>query len=154
MFKFRCIHCDKKIAVPTEFAGKPVKCPACRESTIVPFPSPEELEAAAEIGFSVRQAPSIALASRTCKRCGAILPPTGACIQCGFDPGESLKAAFDASLATMFAAPVPAAGADLAPRTHPRRPGSSRCWPSARRSSSQRCCCWPAGATEAQAPRS
>jgi len=106
MFKFRCIHCDKKIAVPTEFSGKPVKCPGCGESTIVPFPSPEELEAAEEIGFSVRKASSIALASRTCKQCGAVLPPTGACIQCGFDPGESLKAAFDASLATMFAAPT------------------------------------------------
>jgi DNA-directed RNA polymerase subunit RPC12/RpoP len=109
MFKFRCIHCDKKIAVPTEFAGKPLRCPNCGDPMIVPFPSPEELEAAEEIGFSVRQAPSMALSSRACKQCGAILPPSGACIQCRFEPGESLKAAFDASLATMFAAPAPAA---------------------------------------------
>src|SRR4051794_14265992 len=100
------MHCDKKIAVPTEFAGRHVRCPGCAQSTIVPFPSPEELAAAEEEGFHIRPAPSIALASRACKGCGAIMPPAGPCIQCGFDPNESLKAAFDASLATMLAAPV------------------------------------------------
>jgi hypothetical protein len=98
---------------------------------IVPFPSPEELEAAEEVGFSVRQAPSIALASRTCKQCGAILPPAGACIQCGFDPGESLKAAFDASLATMFAAPATTPAPqwdDLSPTPPPRLATSRGQW--------------------------
>ena len=107
MFKFRCMHCDKKIVVPTEFSGRHVRCPGCAQSTIVPFPSPEELEAAEEVGFRIRANPSAALASRTCKSCGATLPRSGPCIHCGADPAEGLRAAFDASLATMLAAPVP-----------------------------------------------
>ena len=106
MFKFRCMHCDKKIVVPTEFSGRHVRCPGCAQSTIVPFPSPEELEAAEEVGFRIRANPSAALSSRSCKGCGATLPQSGSCINCGADPGEGLKAAFDASLATMMATPV------------------------------------------------
>src|SRR5688572_20429630 len=109
MFKFRCMHCDKKIVVPTEFSGRHVRCPGCAQSTIVPFPSPEELEAAEEVGFHIRANPSAALSSRTCKACGATMPQMGPCINCGADPGEGLKAAFDASLATILAAPVPTA---------------------------------------------
>ena len=109
MFKFRCVHCDKKIVVPTEFSGKHVRCPGCAQSTIVPFPSPEELEAAEEVGFRIRANPSAALSSRSCKQCGATLPQSGPCIHCGADPGEELKAAFDASLATILAAPPPQA---------------------------------------------
>ena len=107
MFKFRCMHCDKKIVVTTEFAGRHVRCPGCAQSTIVPFPSPEELEAAEEAGFHVRASPTIALASRTCTTCGATMPQSGACIHCGAAPGKGLKTAFDASLATMLTAPVP-----------------------------------------------
>src|SRR5688500_18348727 len=127
MFKFRCMHCDKKIVVPTEFSGRHVRCPGCAQSTIVPFPSPEELEAAEEVGFHIRANPSAALSSRTCKSCGATMPPSGPCIQCGADPGEGLKAAFDASLATMLAAPVPTMA--YAPRLPPpprRRTGRGR----------------------------
>jgi hypothetical protein len=107
MFKFRCMHCDQKIAVPTEFAGRHVRCPGCAEATIVPFPSPEELEAAEEIGFRIRANPSAALTSRACKGCGATLPPRGPCIQCGADPSEGIRAAFDASLATVLTTTVP-----------------------------------------------
>src|SRR5688572_9988690 len=123
MFKFRCMHCDKKIVVPTEFSGRHVRCPGCAQSTIVPFPSPEELEAAEEVGFHIRANPSAALSSRTCKSCGATMPPLGPCIHCGADPGEGLKAAFDASLATMLAAPLPAAA--LTAPSKRRRPGTT-----------------------------
>jgi hypothetical protein len=123
MFKFRCMHCDKKIVVPTEFSGRHVRCPGCAQSTIVPFPSPEELEAAEEVGFRIRANPSAALSSRTCKSCGATMPPSGPCIHCGADPGEGLKAAFDASLATMLAVPEPAAA--LTAPVKRRRPGAS-----------------------------
>jgi len=123
MFKFRCMHCDKKIVVPTEFSGRHVRCPGCAQSTIVPFPSPEELEAAEEVGFHIRANPSAALSSRTCKSCGATMPTSGPCIHCGADPGEGLKAAFDASLATMLAAPVPAAA--LTAPSKWRRPGTT-----------------------------
>jgi len=123
MFKFRCMHCDKKIVVPTEFSGRHVRCPGCAQSTIVPFPSPEELEAAEEVGFHIRANPSAALSSRACKSCGATMPQSGPCIHCGVDPGEGLKAAFDASLATMLAAPVPAAAFPAPPKR--QRPGVS-----------------------------
>jgi hypothetical protein len=109
MFKFRCVHCDKKIAVPTEFAGKHVRCPGCAQSTIVPFPSPEELAAAEEEGFRIHADPSAALASRTCKACGATMPPRGPCVACGHDPSDALRAAFDASLATVLTTPLPVA---------------------------------------------
>src|SRR5687767_771234 len=122
MFKFRCMHCDKKIVVPTEFSGRHVRCPGCAQSTIVPFPSPEELEAAEEVGFHIRANPSAALSSRTCKSCGATMPQSGPCIHCGVDSGVGLKAAFDASRATMLAAPVPAAA--FAARPKRRRPGA------------------------------
>ena len=121
MFKFRCMHCDKKIAVPTEFAGRHVRCPGCAQSTIVPFPSPEELAAAEEEGFHITPAPSMALASRTCKECGAIMPPSGPCIECGWNSNETLKAAFDASLATVLTARLPNAALDPAPRNRVRR---------------------------------
>lgn len=118
MFKFRCMHCDKKIVVPTEFSGRHVRCPGCAQSTIVPFPSPEELEAAEEEGFRIRANPTTALASRACKSCGATLPQSGPCIHCGADPGEALRSAFDASLATMLAAPVPTPQAVRATRAN------------------------------------
>ena len=124
MFKFRCVHCDKKIAVPTEFAGKHVRCPGCAQSTIVPFPSPEELAAAEEEGFHIRADPSQALAGRTCKGCGATMPPRGPCVACGHDPSDALRAAFDASLATVLTAPLPAAALD-GPATGA---GSGRSW--------------------------
>jgi DNA-directed RNA polymerase subunit RPC12/RpoP len=109
MFKFRCMHCDRKIVVPTEFSGRHVRCPGCAQSTIVPFPSPEELEAAEETGFHIRANPTMAFASRACKSCGATMPRSGPCIHCGADPGDALKAAFDASLATILPAPPLAA---------------------------------------------
>src|SRR5688572_21156204 len=101
------MHCDQKIAVPTEFSGRHVRCPGCGQSSIVPFPSPEELEAAEEIGFHVRANPSAALASRACRSCGATLPPRGPCIQCGADPAADIRVAFDASLATVLTTALP-----------------------------------------------
>ena len=122
MFKFRCMHCDQKIAVPTEFAGRHVRCPGCAQSTIVPFPSPEELAAAEEVGFHVRPAPSIVLASRTCKSCGAVMPQTGPCISCGAKPNGTLKVAFDASIVTM----LDAAESPIDPKSSTRR--GARVW--------------------------
>ncbi|MBN1437619.1 MAG: hypothetical protein JW936_11155 [Sedimentisphaerales bacterium] len=36
MLKFRCEHCEKKISVPDEYAGKRVRCPGCEEAVSVP----------------------------------------------------------------------------------------------------------------------
>jgi DNA-directed RNA polymerase subunit RPC12/RpoP len=38
MIKFRCEHCEKKIGVPDDYAGKQVKCPGCGEVVTVPEP--------------------------------------------------------------------------------------------------------------------
>lgn len=34
--EFRCSHCDKKLKVKDDLAGKKIKCPGCGEPTIVP----------------------------------------------------------------------------------------------------------------------
>ena len=39
--KFRCKSCEKKIAVRTEYAGKRVKCPGCKQPVRVPSPRPK-----------------------------------------------------------------------------------------------------------------
>ncbi|MBN2209950.1 MAG: zinc ribbon domain-containing protein [Sedimentisphaerales bacterium] len=40
MIKFRCGGCEKKIGVPTSYAGKVVRCPQCKEPARVPVPAP------------------------------------------------------------------------------------------------------------------
>lgn len=36
MIKIRCSHCDKKLGVPDEAAGKRIKCPQCRTVNVIP----------------------------------------------------------------------------------------------------------------------
>jgi hypothetical protein len=36
MIKFQCNHCQKKIAMPDEHAGKQAKCPACKQIVRIP----------------------------------------------------------------------------------------------------------------------
>ncbi len=64
MIKFHCAHCDQKIGVPDEHAGKRIKCPNC--GAIVPIPMPEPaldqlaeaaLQAEAGAGAPALQAP-------------------------------------------------------------------------------------------------
>ena len=38
MIKFRCGHCDQKLGVPDEWAGKRIRCNRCKESCAVPHP--------------------------------------------------------------------------------------------------------------------
>jgi phage FluMu protein Com len=35
--KFRCMHCNKKMAVPNHWGGQRVKCPICSAANVVPF---------------------------------------------------------------------------------------------------------------------
>ncbi|MEM7313383.1 MAG: AAA family ATPase, partial [Planctomycetota bacterium] len=37
--QFDCKQCGKRLQVPKEFAGKPVQCPECASTQIVPIPS-------------------------------------------------------------------------------------------------------------------
>ncbi len=101
MFKFRCMHCDRKIAVPAEHAGRQVRCPGCRQPVMVPYPSPGELAAV----DAHDQAPS----AKSCPACGAAMMASagGVCAACGFDPSASLKAAYDASRATVASVAAP-----------------------------------------------
>ena len=39
MLKFRCGHCNQKMGVPEEYAGKRVRCPRCKNAASVPLPS-------------------------------------------------------------------------------------------------------------------
>ena len=41
MIKFRCGHCDQKLGVPDEWAGKRIRCNRCKESCLVPHPQIE-----------------------------------------------------------------------------------------------------------------
>lgn len=43
MVKFRCEHCQKKLGVPDEHAGKRVRCPQCGQPVEVPQPEEELL---------------------------------------------------------------------------------------------------------------
>jgi len=42
MIKFHCKHCNGKIGVKEEYAGKRVRCPKCKEPVRVPEPEVEE----------------------------------------------------------------------------------------------------------------
>jgi len=41
MLKFRCPHCDQKIGLPQQYAGKQVRCAKCRQTIVVPSASEE-----------------------------------------------------------------------------------------------------------------
>jgi hypothetical protein len=40
MIKFFCPHCNRKLGVPDEYAGKRVRCSSCHQPCIVPAPQP------------------------------------------------------------------------------------------------------------------
>jgi hypothetical protein len=42
MFRFNCLHCDKKLYVPQEQAGKLCQCPRCNETLRIPDGGVEE----------------------------------------------------------------------------------------------------------------
>ncbi len=44
MIKFRCPHCDQKLGVPDEYAGRRVRCSRCEEPSKVPQPEMPVLE--------------------------------------------------------------------------------------------------------------
>jgi hypothetical protein len=44
MIKFHCEHCDKKLGVPDNYAGKRVRCSQCKNTIVVPHPEPEHVE--------------------------------------------------------------------------------------------------------------
>lgn len=49
--EFRCTHCDKKLKVKEEAAGKKIKCPGCGEATAVPAAkAPPKQELKPELG--------------------------------------------------------------------------------------------------------
>jgi DNA-directed RNA polymerase subunit RPC12/RpoP len=45
MLKFRCPHCDQKIGLPQQYAGKQVRCARCKQTIVVPTVS-EQIETA------------------------------------------------------------------------------------------------------------
>jgi hypothetical protein len=42
MIKFHCSHCNKKISVPDDYAGRSIRCSGCNQSSVVP--DSEEVE--------------------------------------------------------------------------------------------------------------
>ena len=38
MIKFRCVHCEQKLGVPDEYAGRRVRCTKCSQPSTVPVP--------------------------------------------------------------------------------------------------------------------
>ncbi len=41
MIKFHCVHCNHKLGVPDEWAGKRIRCSRCKETSLVPYPQIE-----------------------------------------------------------------------------------------------------------------
>jgi ribosomal protein S27E len=81
MIKFRCPHCDQKIGLAQQYAGKQVRCAKCKKALTVPQASTEaEQPDKAVIRFSCSNCPqklkvSINHAGRKvrCPKCGAAL---------------------------------------------------------------------------------
>lgn len=44
MLTFACMVCQKRMAVPSEMAGRPVRCPHCREISIAPTNGPSPVD--------------------------------------------------------------------------------------------------------------
>lgn len=40
--RFRCKHCQKRVACPEKFAGRSVNCPNCQNKLTVPAPEPKD----------------------------------------------------------------------------------------------------------------
>jgi serine/threonine protein kinase len=46
MISFSCLHCDLKLQVKPEFAGRSSWCPTCKQPLVVPVPSPTQADVA------------------------------------------------------------------------------------------------------------
>lgn len=42
MIRFHCNNCQKKIGVPTQYAGRRVRCPSCQQAVRVPGTEEQE----------------------------------------------------------------------------------------------------------------
>lgn len=73
MIKFRCPHCDQKLGVPDEYAGRRVRCSKCNQSFTVPtlsaMPSANAVAQVSAAGG--KQQPSSATVSKTVSEKGA-----------------------------------------------------------------------------------
>lgn len=49
MIKFHCPHCEQKLGVPDEYAGKRVRCSKCKQAAVVPQPELEFESVHAEV---------------------------------------------------------------------------------------------------------
>lgn len=43
-FKFRCMHCDRKLKAPIDLAGERIRCPHCNKPIRIPDPAEVEEE--------------------------------------------------------------------------------------------------------------
>ncbi len=56
MIRFRCSKCNHRIGAPEDYAGKPARCPSCKELTFVP-PPVDEVEAALAAAHGLPEEP-------------------------------------------------------------------------------------------------